>query len=285
MPGEDDTNKLISNANDETTITRFVLPREESLRRRLGLVKTALNLLQSSHPEVIGMTLYGSMVTGGAIESSDIDGFVFVEESTVVPSLTEEDWQWAEEEQKEYKRKRPEWSTSRGVSRVDLAVTHRYRSIFDDVLTTQGLTEEQIKDIRIRVISDEIIREEVNNAILSEKEFLKYREDTAAWDKLREELPYEQWPSWDERPEFPDLNFIDWKISALFHLEIGRGLKHYRTEVVRRLKEAGGIGELVWKQIISRTADLERHMRGSYYPHLYPATLDEAISYYKLGIR
>ena len=274
--------KQINAGGGENITKRFVLPREERLKARLDSLKESLDSLQVSHPEIVGMTLYGSMVTGSATESSDIDGFVFLEESKAGDYLTDEDWQWAEEERHDYERKKPEWSTSVGVSEIDLAATHRYSPIVQEALKGKGLTDEQIKHIRVRVISDEIIGNELTKTLESENEFIKYQGDIVMWNKKMDELPIDQWPSWDEKPEYPNRYTIDWKIPALFHLEVGKELNHYRNEVVRRLKKAGDSGERVWKQIIGHTADMERHMRGSNYPHLYPTTIDEATNFYHL---
>lgn len=269
-------------ANDEVVTKRFNLPKEEQLKSRLDTLKTTFNTLQQSNPEIIGLTIYGSMATGGAKETSDIDGFVFLEEGKTKEHITEEDYHWAEEESQQYEKTKPEWSTSRGVSDIDLAATHRYRPIVHETLKAKGLTEEQIKHIRIRVVSDEIIRDELEKTLESERKFIKYKEDMATWDNKLDELPFDQWPSWDEKPKFPDQYIVDWKIPAMFHLEIGRGLTHYRSEVVKQLREAGEVGERVWQHVIGNTADMERHMRGSNYPHLYPTTLDEALNYYHI---
>lgn len=270
-------------ANDEVVTKRFNSPKEEQLKSRLDTLRTTFNTLQQSNPEIIGLTLYGSMATGGAKETSDIDGFVFLEEGKTKERLTEEDYHWAEEKRQQYEKTKPEWSTSKGVSKIDLAATHRYR-IVHEALMAKGLTDEQIKHIRIRVISDEIVRDELEKTLESERKFIKYKEDTVAWDKKLDELPFDQWPPWDEKPKFPDQYNVDWKIPAMFHLEIGRGLAHYRSEVVKLLKQAGEVGERVWKHVIGNTADMERHMRGSNYSHLYPTTLDEALNYYHIEL-
>ena len=112
----------------------------------------------------------------------------------------------------------------------------------------------------------------------------EYRKDLEQWETKLTSLPYDEWPSEEERPQPPDRHAVAWKISALFDLAVGRGLDQYRGQVIRHLCQSGTAGERVWKQVIGSTSDMERHMQGSNYSHLYPTSLDGAASYYNLNL-
>lgn len=278
----DETETPQLDSNETTSKKRFTLPKEKHIKTRLHATREALSELQDTHPEVVGMTLYGSMVSGRAKETSDIDGFVFLEEKQAKDRLSEKDWEWAKAKKEEDKRNRPEWSTAEGTSELDLAATHKYKPLIDSVLKKKSLTDDQIEHMRVRVVGRQTIQDELVSAVDEEEKLSKYALEMATWDKMLNKLPIEKWPNLGDRPQYPDIKMVDWKIPAMFHLEVGRGLNHYRKQVVNHLKQNGKAGERVWKSIITRTADMERHLRGSEHPDQYPQTLEKAADYYHL---
>jgi len=139
---------------------RFELPKDEQIRERLVSFQNAISSLQESNPEVVGATVYGSMVTGSAKETSDIDGFVFIDAKRAKGNLTDEDWQRAKREAEKQE----------GIDEIDLAVINHYQVVVDKSLEAANLTEHQAKGIRVRAISDEIIMRELDQAVESEKQ-------------------------------------------------------------------------------------------------------------------
>lgn len=62
---------------------RFSLSDEQFSRDRLNTLRDALMLAQSEHPEILALSLFGSMTKGTAKETSDIDAYVFVDSEQV----------------------------------------------------------------------------------------------------------------------------------------------------------------------------------------------------------
>lgn len=248
---------------------RFSLPQDENIRSRLHQVRAGFQELQSQNPEVVGMTLFGSMVKGTAHQDSDIDSFIFIEGEQFKQRITDEAKQWAEQELTE--RTSSRYSSPQ--KSIDLAAQYQYEPVIEATMIAQGLTPEQIKHMRVRVISNDLIEQELTRAINYEKAFAEFMRQSDEWMSG-------QSSSFDEAPERPELVIIDWKIPALFHVAIGNKLDLYRKHIITTLEEQGDIGEKIWKHIITHTADMERNMQASTYDHLFPTTLKQAKELY-----
>lgn len=257
------------NNAEKTKVKRFVLPEDPQIRERLDQTRNGFKRLKESCPEAIAMTIYRSMVKGAAREESDIDSFVFFEEEATRRQLINEDWTWAKKEKE---------SSDRNPSELDLAAIHHYKPIIKKVMEEVGLSGKQLQDMRVRVISNKIISEELIRAAENDAKVVKWERKTDEIGKL----PVEEWIKL-ERPKHPDFYSLDWKISTIFHLAIGRSLTPYREKVLAILASQGEVGERVWKQIIGSVANMEKSMRGSNYPNLYPQTIEAARKYFSLN--
>jgi predicted nucleotidyltransferase len=58
---------------------RFKLSPEEFAVERARGIHEAVHELQRSHPEILGMTLFGSLTKGLSRPDSDVDGFIYVD--------------------------------------------------------------------------------------------------------------------------------------------------------------------------------------------------------------
>lgn len=58
---------------------RFHLSLDETWKKRLHVVKEAVQELQEQHPEIIGLSFYGSTTKGYATAESDLDALIFLD--------------------------------------------------------------------------------------------------------------------------------------------------------------------------------------------------------------
>ena len=270
-------------SENNSRIKRYILSKDRQINERLGIVENVFKKLQQQHPETIGMTLYGSLVTGGAHEKSDIDGFIFIDE-IATRNFTEDDMKWAKTERAKAESSKPKWSTSKTTELDDLAATSHYTPKVERLFNEAGIPREMIEDVRIRIISQKIIHQEIQRAIDEEGRIVEHEEKQKRWLEMLEQKSAIGLLRLHERPAYPKTESIDWKIPALFHLAVGNGLESYRSVVLQKLASQDVLGGRVWKKIIDRTADMEQHLRGSNYTHLYPQTIEEAVAKYNLNI-
>lgn len=59
---------------------RFLLPDSPEWKRRIKEFKRAVEIIKGKHPEIISFSLFGSATKGYAVESSDLDLYVHVDE-------------------------------------------------------------------------------------------------------------------------------------------------------------------------------------------------------------
>jgi len=217
----------------------------ERASENLASIKRVLTGYQQNHPEVIGMTMYGSQTKGLDTETSDFDGYLFVEDESGLPS-----------DPSEPKRITPQ-DIDPTYDKVYSNVAPEFRSLVERELQ---IPPERTKHIKVRILSKERIDTEVN--------------DLLSYCLAREEY-FD-----DTNKTYPDLPSSS--LDLLFHLQLGNGLDHYRAYTLNRLKNGGAIGELAWKLILESTVIMETRGRKNPEPYLYPKTLDEAIKRYGL---
>ncbi len=196
---------------DDTARTyekRFQIPEDIALRERLKGIQSIVRDFKKEYPEVLSFTMYGSMVKNTATPKSDIDGTLFVE------------------------------ATPTGDEEFDAKVSANikagyYLNKFKTELQKRlDLTLEQVgKDVKSESISEDDVTNATETYMLSSK---LYEEERMVWENSRidtgrtEETTfgilrvYEYDGEESVPPSLPD------KISAMFNLDIGGGIRKYR---------------------------------------------------------
>lgn len=116
---------------------RFKISSNPELRERLRNLRKVIEKVQTNHPEVISVGLFGSMVKGYATEESDIDIYVNIDTDV---------WKRTVGEDKEY---------------YQIPNLHKiYKTILQRELKDQlGLSDEQINDITVNFMNKSEIRD------------------------------------------------------------------------------------------------------------------------------
>ena len=277
--------------SDKLQEKRYVISKEENARKKFEVFREIFWRVEKEHPEIIGATLFGSMVKGTAGLNSDIDAFIFVDLDKIKNTITPQEVEVAnaqiaklknEHDQKVAEGK--EFGEYQPTPVEDYIVTHRYKELFTEPLKSTGLTDEQMRDVRIMAVSKNDLEDELEKAVDSQQKVIEYdQKQKELYQQAIDSENWDQYYDWKKENQVPDEYFMNWKVSAMFHLAMGRGIQTYREIVANFLQQKGKVGEVVWRSgVISRTADMERNFRGSSYQNLFPQTLDDARKYYHL---
>lgn len=258
---------------------RFILSKEEFAERRIETVKGVVKELKQKHPEILSLCMFGSMTTGNARLESDIDGYLFVDADVVAKKLgrKEDDILDKTEANVEYfkydsKLKIPDWA----------------QEIRDQLKEKLNLSDEQVKHIRTRPISESIIDQHLDGLMGQIKKAEDYRQQLKRWETSepqtsgRIEDLEKLTEYYKQKPEHPGLPDSSTNLFGMFHLETGGGIKNYREYLIGRLLTSGEIGEKAWKEIIKTTEELESHLQSNA-GKKYPRILEEAKKVYGIA--
>lgn len=220
----------------------------ENSRNVLSRYRSLIERVREKNPGIVGTVVYGSHVVGKSRENSDIDSYIFVDENEVGLSETLG------------KRIKPDESDANWKT-VDDDLGEKVRK---QVREEFGLTLEETKDIRFRLLSKERIDNELDSLIEWKMSWMKYKAEGG------------ERPSFDSPPE----NF-----RLLFHMQLGNGLNKYRAYVLKKLQGAGDVCEEVWNGAISMVGFMERGKVSKDVQEkdfVFPGSLDEAIKVFGL---
>lgn len=117
-----------------------------------------------------------------------------------------------------------------------------------------NLTDDQVKHILIKPISEDIINSQLEKIV----ERMKKEDENQIQNKNK-------------------MVYISSNLYKMFHLETGGGIRKYRKYLVNKLCAFGEIGERIWREIISDTSSME-HLNSEGIK--YPWTLEEANKMY-----
>ncbi len=252
------------------TEKRFVLSKEDFSKKRLGVLKEEVDALKEKYPEVLSFCVYGSMVKGTAHERSDIDGWLFVDSKKASESAGESEENILEVD------------PNSGGQYFKKEVGEKYilelrQKVKEGVVSEE---DELVKHMRVLPISekmiDKTIEEKINYYNLIDQWDLDFR----AWLKseppkgssLDDLISYEK-----SKPVRPKK--IDSIVYAMFHLDVGGGIRPYRKFFIDKLLSLGERGEKIWEDTIMGTQIMENDS-GYNIDKRYPGTLQEAAAIY-----
>lgn len=242
---------------------RFRVGQEGFVKERLEALKATVAELKHEDPNVLSLCVFGSTVKGRARERSDIDGYLFIQTDP------------ADAARIQTTRDETGVSTTfrmEEAGRLKEDFLHRMQK-------KAPFSEEQVNGIKFRPINSEIVRDHLST-------FLAQKEALDSFEKLHEAWVSElssdilddpqQLAVYKERepvrPEHPEPSST---LTGMFHLDVGGGIREYRTELIKSLEKLGEAGEKAWRDIIDSVQMMEQDMELREEIR-YPRSLSEA---------
>lgn len=241
---------------------RFQVP--EHSAKTLRHFENELRSFTMQHPEIVGVTVFGSQVKGTARAEgdpkgkSDIDAFIFVDET--IAGLSDEVLSGVSTT-----KDSPNWR------QMHYEVERPFITLF---AKAANYSESDLKDVRLRLLSQSRIDHDLQGMQTFLTDLTKYEAGTGTR------------PNFDQRP--------DSDLARIFHIQLGNQLNEYRSYVLHSLKRLGPIGDQIWERFFYReTLSFENgklvkgmsdeavqfiEKRNALYPH----TVDQAIEYFHL---
>lgn len=245
---------------------RFEVSKAQFSKERLSALRHGFEKFQAQNPEALAFGMFGSMVQGRAIESSDIDGFLFLDAVAVLAKNKDSSIDTVTSEVIEHTGIIKE-------TMLDDKTEHQYSSAFRETIVaeSEALTAEHLPHLFVRPVSYEIIDQHIEEFVDLIHRFdewivkSKEREDFLAQGGEEKRAP--------SVPEKPTLMQVSPNLVSLFYLQLGHGLDPYRNYLLEKLSQMGEVGEVVWKGI---GRGLEAFEQGTITDKKYPRTLEEA---------
>lgn len=255
---------------DGTSEKRFVIPKESIGYERLNKTQEVIEQVKKNYPEILSLCVFGSSTKGRSVEKSDIDGYLFVDAQVVAEKIGA-----SENEVLVTEVNKTVYSETSSVYFVD-DIGDRYNHLVrTGVKEKLGLSDEQVKHLRTRPISREIIDERVEDWKNWDADMQEYRKQSEDHCKKWEAGDYSSMGP--DVPEFMDTRYLPY----MFHLAIGKGIQEYREYLIAKLTKLGDSGERIWVEVIKGTEEMENHLRAGTEIY-YPKTLTEATQQYSL---
>jgi hypothetical protein len=267
--------ELIPKDKDNAPEKRFTLSRAEFAQERLNAVREYVYKLKKDHPEVLSFCMFGSMTKGRAREASDIDGELFIDPEKVSLKV------YGPETECHFSKDlygnitgEIAYEGLRGDIAAEYIIPMR-----ESLKAELSLTDEQLKHIRILPISFEIINRHLENLKQSFDRQTRYEQQLAEWEASNPEGKIPDIDAliayWKRKPKLPGTPMPSSNLRAMFHLEIGGGIREYRKYLIEKLEGMGHVGEEMWRRIIESTEEMEQYMRTGT-AQRYPRTLKDA---------
>ncbi len=215
-----------NNQNEEkVTERRFELPVQEDARGRLEAFRTTVKEFQKENPEVLGATVYGSMIKGKQAHSeSDIDAFLYIDAENPACNSTNPDL---------------------------------YRDKFLNKLGAETLEERSryYEDLRSQFLSTDILEKEIADQLdfytkeSLYKEMLRQRYGESSEEEKEQLLKQE-----------PDFRTIQFGISGMFHARVGSGIEKYRKVFLEKIAHLSdkNKAEKIWGEVASQIRTMEQ---------------------------
>ncbi len=234
---------------------RFTLATEISARTRLDSFRDAIKTFQKEHSEVLGATIYGSMIKGDqAKATSDIDSFLYIDAETL-----------------------PDEEKIKNSNEVE----SEYHSYFLKSLNVNEEESKYYKDLRIKLLSGQILEDDINSYIKYEKNIEEYKKI------LKEKYTYEISEEEKEKllSQEPKIKRIDFAISGMFHARIGSGIKKYRQLFLDKINALSDkkMAEKIWDDVYFNLKTYEQRNDPNRNIKI-PSTLSEALRVYHPGL-
>ena len=231
---------------------RFLPATESIAHERLNHFRGTVKEFQKKFPEVLGATVFGSMIKGEqAKETSDIDSFIYIDKDKIPKDI--------------------------GIDNPH-DLEQLYLSKFKNKL---NLPEDDFQkyyhDLRTKVLSNDILENSIADFIdyeESHEEYKKMVESTYSFEMLEEEknklLKAE-----------PPLAYINQPISGMFHARVGTGIEKYRQLFLEKINSLSdkNMAEKIWRSVHFNLKTYEQREDENKTIKI-PETLNEALQVY-----
>lgn len=234
---------------------RFALATETSARTRLDNFRDGVKDFQKQNPEVLGATVFGSMIKGDqARGTSDIDAFLYIDKETL-----------------------PEEKKNKSIDFVE----SDYRSSF---LKSLNIPEEDVSkyysDLRPKLLDGQVLDNDINSRI-------EYDNRMKAYKKMLEEKYTYETPDEEkekllsQEPQFKN----DFAISGMFHARVGSGIEKYRHLFLEKIEALSDkeMAEKIWDDIYFDLKTYENRSDPNKKIEI-PSTLSDALRVYHLDL-
>lgn len=266
--------------NPAESSKRFSLSSEDSAKEKIRAVQSVIEEMKREYPEVIGLSLFGSLVKGTATLESDIDALLLVNPDAIAPDADKgPSVHFVRFDHTIIRGGAPNESTFHWPEfRNDLR--EKYEQIFKEKLTQRlpALSAEQTRDIIAAPLSEALLGKMLDEIVNSYKKYPNGVLQRTIWLAHKIE-PGEEGRFTPENIRIEPSQLL----YMLFHLDVGGGLPSYRKIVLGRLTAEGELGEVIWTNLISSAESWEQG--GIAFDALptekrYPRTLAEAATLY-----
>ena len=234
-----------------TNERRFLPATESSAKLRLDNFRNGIKNFQKENPEVLGATVYGSMIKGEqAKETSDVDAFLYIDKEIL-----------------------PEGEKGKN----EVAIESEYRNNF---LKSLNIPEDEASkyysDLRPKLLDGQVLDNDINSRIEHDNQMKAYKK------MLEEKYTYEASDEEKEKllsqePQFKN----DFAISGMFHARVGGGIEKYRRLFLEKINALPDkeMAEKIWKDVCFDLKTYEQRADQNKKIEI-PSTINEALCVY-----
>ncbi len=198
----------------KTKEKRFELPVQDEAKVRLDTFRTTVKELQIENPEILGATIYGSMIKGKQAKAeSDIDSFLYVDAENPASDKIE---------------------------------TESYRKkLMEKLGAENNENSKYYEDLRVQPLSTKIIEKEIEDQ-------LSFYEKAEEYNKMLNEKYGEA--SDEEKEALlqqQSHRTIQFGIAGMFHARVGNGIEKYRKLFLEKIASIPDkdTAEKLWNEV------------------------------------
>jgi predicted nucleotidyltransferase len=202
---------------------RFMPAENSEARARLDQFRNSVKEYQKKHVEVLGATVYGSMIKGSqAKKTSDIDAFVYIDGDKI-----------------------PEQEKSKDKDVIESEYRLNFLNSLND---PEGEKTKYYEDLRFQILNEELLDKNIDYLVEYEskdKEYQKILEQNYKYDMADEEKD----KLLSQRPNaFPKDFFA---VAGMFHARVGTGIEKYRKLFLEKINDLSDkkMAEKIWNDI------------------------------------
>lgn len=126
---------------------RFKLSREPEQMEKIKKIREIANEAEVNHPEFVSFQIFGSLIKGYAKNESDIDIYLIVDEDKIEREENDQDQDAREIAKEKY-----------------LKCKNLLNHVKGKMMVNMDLSEEQVKDVSLKIISENRIKESLTQA-------------------------------------------------------------------------------------------------------------------------
>lgn len=261
---------------------RFQLSREDFAKERVRGLQNAIEIIQRERPEIVSLTLFGSLVKGTSHPHSDIDLNIYVDVDALMEKRPELDDTVLVDKKYDYikpKEKRL-WASSFRWKDFRPDIQGEYvRYVTDTLLKAiPNIDNKQLKDMYVQPLSEKIVDDMLSEIRASYEQYPDGAEPAFLTFAPSPILEGAEAREMSERARVEPNQVL----YGLFFLDAGGGLRKYRKQIIDRLSQWGELGENVWSSLINATEGWEQKLNFDLMPSAkrYPRTLKAARALY-----